>query len=94
MPGLRDLVGVGVPLGEEPIFTGAAEPPLALGAPDVATEVDVLVQLAYRRLRGRALRRLTGATKLLHLARAAVRTGDEHRHEERSAIASDGTACY
>ena len=80
MPRRLDDVRIGVPVGEEPVLTRAAEPPLALRAPDVAPEVDVLVQLAHGRGRGRPLRRLARASELLHLARAAVGTGDEHRH--------------
>src|SRR6476619_2218952 len=97
MPGLLDLVRVGVPLGEEPVLTRAAEPPLALRPPDVAAEVDVLVQLPYRRRRGRPRRRLAGAAELRHLARATVGAGDEHRHGRTDLcrqIALDGIACY
>ena len=38
--------------------------------------IDPLISLLIMAVR--ALRRLTGTAKLLHLARAAVRTGDEH----------------
>src|SRR4029077_7786475 len=74
-PGLLHVVRVRVPLGQEPVLARAAEPPLALRAPDVAPEVNVLVQLAYGRGRNRALRRLACAAKLVDLARAAVGTG-------------------
>ena len=67
--GLVDWVGVG--LDEEHVG-----PPHTL----VRAEVDVLVQLALSRGRLWASGRLAGAAQLLHLARAAVRTGDEHGH--------------
>ena len=86
-----DLVGVRVPLGEEPLLAHAAEPPLALDAPLVVADVDVVVELALGRRRHGPLRRLPGAAELLHLTRAAVGAGDEKRHTVYVALSA--TAC-
>src|SRR3712207_5740250 len=77
----EDLVRPRIALGVEPrLAPQAVVPPLALHARDVLPEVEVRRQLPERRRLLRAARDLALVGELVHVARPAVRAGEEERH--------------
>ncbi len=79
--GQQHLVGRGVALGDEPRAAArAVKPPLALHPGPVAAEVVVLAELPQAGALGRPRGDLAAVAEVGHLARPAVRAGEQEGH--------------